>query len=45
MPPTQYTIVHRDANLSDAEKQKLIAALNAMDGGGGDNSGSGNGED
>ena len=45
MPPDQYMLIHRDADLSDAEKQQLIAALDAMDADGGDNSGSGNGED
>jgi hypothetical protein len=33
MPPDQYTIIHRDADLSDADKDKLIAALDAMNGG------------
>ena len=45
MPPDQYTLIHRDADLSDAEKQQLIAALEALETAGGDNSGSGNGED
>jgi len=48
MPPTQYTFLHRDAKLSDSEKQVLIDALEAMDhggGGGGDNSGRGGGDD
>jgi len=40
MPPRQYTLVHRGASLSDSEADRLIAALEAMDGdhdgGGGD---------
>jgi len=44
MPPTQYTIIHRDADLSAAEKDQLIAALNSMDDSGGGN-GSGNDDD
>jgi hypothetical protein len=52
MPLSQYTLIHGDATLTDAEKQILIAALEVMDqgqggnsgqgGGGGDNSGHGN---
>jgi hypothetical protein len=38
-------LIHRDADLSDAEKQQLIAALDAMNAGGGDNRGRGSGED
>jgi hypothetical protein len=45
MPPKQYTFLHRDAKLSDSEKQVLIDALEAMDDGGGDNSGRGGGDD
>ncbi len=45
MPPDQYVLIHRDADLSDTEKQQLIAALEALDTPGGDNRGSGNGED
>jgi hypothetical protein len=44
MPPGRYTMIHRDANLSDAEIAVLVEALNAMDdqrGGDGDNSGPG----
>jgi hypothetical protein len=33
MPPRQYTLLHRDASLSAAEKAELIAALEGMDGG------------
>lgn len=43
MPPSQYTFLHRGATLSDAEKQVLVDALEAMDGGG--DSGGGGGED
>ena len=31
MPPRQYTLLHRDAVLSAAEKAQLIAALEGMD--------------
>jgi hypothetical protein len=31
MPPRRYTLLHPDAALSDAEKQSLAAALEAMD--------------
>src|SRR5262245_3060601 len=31
MPPGRYTMIHRDARLSDAEVQRLIDALEAMD--------------
>ncbi len=45
MPPGRYTMIHRDARLSDAERQQLIAALSQMSHGGndedGDNSGPG----
>jgi hypothetical protein len=41
MPPRRFLLVHPDANLSDAERQVLVDALEAMDrarrgGGGGD---------
>jgi Haem-binding domain len=40
MPPRRYLLAHPDANLSDAERQLLVDALEAMDqarrGGGGD---------
>jgi hypothetical protein len=36
MPPSQYTLLHRDADLSASEKDALIAALEAMDDGDGD---------
>jgi hypothetical protein len=39
MPPRQYTLIHRDADLSDEEEQQLIDAL-AQLGEGGDDSGS-----
>ena len=49
MPPGRYTLVHRDAELSDAEAQELIAALQQMSadrrGGGGDDDRSGSGDD
>ena len=46
MPPRQYRVVHRDANLSDEEKRILIDALEAMDdSGGGRNRGPGGGDD
>lgn len=46
MPPGQYTLVHRGATLSDAEADQLIAALEAMDDGGGvDRSDRGGGDD
>ena len=31
MPPRQYLLAHPDARLSDDEKRRLVAALNAMD--------------
>jgi hypothetical protein len=31
MPPSQYTLIHRDAQLSDDERRELIDALQAMD--------------
>jgi hypothetical protein len=43
MPPRNYTLIHRDANLSDAEIATLVDALEQMDDGGGDNSGTGGG--
>ncbi|MEA2974119.1 MAG: hypothetical protein QOG82_2577 [Actinomycetota bacterium] len=44
MPPDRYVRLHPDARLSAAERQLLIAALEAMDdGGGGGNSGPGGG--
>ena len=43
MPPRRYLLAHPDANLSDAERQVLVDALEAMDrargGGDGDRSG------
>lgn len=30
MPPTQYTILHPSASLSDAEKRQLVAGLRAL---------------
>jgi hypothetical protein len=35
MPPWQYTLIHRGSTLSDAEADRLVAALEAMDEGGG----------
>jgi hypothetical protein len=34
MPPWRYTMIHRDARMSAAERAELIAALEAMDEGG-----------
>jgi hypothetical protein len=47
MPPRRYLLVHPDAALSDAERQVLVEALEAMDRarGGGDRSGPGGGGD
>ena len=47
MPPRRYLLAHPDAALSDAERQLLVDALEAMDRarGGGDRSGRGGGED
>jgi hypothetical protein len=47
MPPRRYLLVHPDANLSAAERQVLVEALEAMDRarGGGDRSGPGGDED
>jgi hypothetical protein len=46
MPPRRYILVHPDAALSDAERQLLVEALEAMDRarGGGDRSGPGGGD-
>jgi hypothetical protein len=44
MPPRRYVLVHPDASLSDAERQVLVAALEAMDRGGGDRIGPGGGD-
>ena len=41
MPPDRYVRLHPHAKLSDEERQALIAALEAMDEGGGGNSGPG----
>ena len=46
MPPGRYTVIHRGAGLSAAEKRELIAALEAMDDAGedgGDGGGGGRG--
>jgi hypothetical protein len=46
MPPREYTLIHRDAKLTDAEAERLIAALEAMeeaDDEGGDRTGSSSG--
>jgi hypothetical protein len=45
MPPSQYTLIHRDADLPADEQQVLIEALEAMGEGGGDHSGRGRGGD
>jgi hypothetical protein len=45
MPPRNYTLIHRDANLSDAETATLVDALEQMEEArGGDNSGPGGGD-
>jgi hypothetical protein len=50
MPPSRYTLIHRDANLDDAEMAALIDALEQLDesgdnsGPGSDNSGPGGGD-
>jgi Haem-binding domain len=31
MPPSRYTLIHRGATLTDAEADRLVAALTAMD--------------
>jgi hypothetical protein len=41
MPPSQYTLIHRNARLTPAEAQVLIAALEALGGSGDDRSGPG----
>jgi hypothetical protein len=46
MPPRRYVLVHPDAALSEAERQVLVDALEAMDrarGGGDDDNNSGPG--
>jgi hypothetical protein len=44
MPPDRYILTHPGARLSDADRRALVAALQAMGGGGEDNQGpSGNG--
>jgi Haem-binding domain len=45
MPPTRYTLIHRDANLDDAEMAALIDALEQLGDGGGDGDNSGPGSD
>ena len=47
MPPSRYTRLHPDADLSEEEEAQLVAALEAMDEGEDeqDNSGPGNGDD
>lgn len=45
MPLSRYTLIHRDARLSDAEADRLVAALEAMDDGGGDEIGDDDGGD
>ena len=46
MPPRRFVLAHPDAALSDAERQLLVDALEAMDRtrGGGDRSGPGGGD-
>jgi Haem-binding domain len=43
MPPRRYVLPHPGAALSEAERQVLVEALEAMDRGGGDRSGPGGG--
>jgi hypothetical protein len=47
MPPRRFVLAHPDAALSEAERQVLIDALEAMDRdrGGGDHSGRGGGDE
>ena len=45
MPPVTYRILHSGARLSDAERARLIQALDRVDGSGGDSSGHGPGGD
>jgi Haem-binding domain len=51
MPPDRYTLIHRDASLSEGERDVLVSALLAIGGedssgrDGGDSSGPGGGED
>ena len=45
MPPSQYLLIHRDANLSDEEEQILVEAHESMEEGGEDHSGPGRGGD
>jgi hypothetical protein len=39
MPLPRYTLIHRDAALSDAEVDRLVAALESMEDGGDDRGG------
>lgn len=39
MPLSRYTLIHRDARLTDVEADRLVAALEAMDDGGGGDGG------
>jgi hypothetical protein len=45
MPPSQYTVIHRGATLTDHEVEVLVTALHAMDDRGGDDGGSDHGGD
>jgi len=47
MPPGQYTLIHRNARLTDAEADRLVAALEVMEGerGAGNGGGDGGGDD
>jgi hypothetical protein len=45
MPPRRYLLAHPDAALSEAERQVLVEALEAMDRGGGGHRGPGGGDD
>jgi hypothetical protein len=43
MPPRRYLLLHPDADLSEAERRRLVEVLEGMGGGGGDRSGPGGG--
>jgi hypothetical protein len=48
MPPDQYALIHRDARLTDEEADRLVAALEVLEGGrdgGGDDGRGRGGED
>jgi hypothetical protein len=50
MPPDRYTVIHRNARLTDVEAERLVAGLQVLDeerrdggGGGGDDGGTDDG--